>query len=161
MDPIAAPRTMGNLQKYIVSWGGKILESNLQIAVANIMLHPNPDLVSQEVSQICNVRHIGTKMMQSFIFPPEIVHEMDAADHRANREITPSALYTSIKAVITLMNGLNGIIEAGAMYGVSVASVCVTIINMNPMSNTSVLDPPPSSSTKATVPTAEPVNPPT
>ena len=57
-------------------------------------------------------------MMQSFIFPPEIVQEMDAADHRAKREITHSALFTSIKAGVTLMSGLNGIIEAGVVHGV-------------------------------------------
>ena len=83
--------------------GTKILEANLQNAVVNRSLHPNPDLVSPEVWRVCNVRHIVTKMMQSLISPPEIVHEMDAADHRANRGITPSALYTSIKAVIKLM----------------------------------------------------------
>ena len=115
--------------------GTKILESNLQIAVANRMLHPNPDLVSREVSWICNVRHITTKMMQSFIFPAEIVQEMDAADHRANQEITPSALYTSIKAVITLMYELNKIIEAGVVLGIGVA-----ILNMNSMPNTTVLE---------------------
>ena len=77
--------------------GGKILQSNLQITVTHIMLHPNLDLVSREVSRICNVRHIGTKMMQSFIFHSEIVHEMDAADHCTNREIRPSALYITSK----------------------------------------------------------------
>ena len=41
------------------------------------------------------------------------------------------------------MNGLNGsIIEAGAIHGVSVASVCVTIINMNLMSNMNALESP-------------------
>ena len=60
-----------------------------------------------------------------------------------NREITTSALCTSIKAVITLMNGLNGSkIEAGATHGVTVASVCMAIINMNPMSNTNKLESP-------------------
>ena len=49
---------------------------------------------------------------------------MKAIDHRNNQEITTIALYTSIKAVITLMNGLNGsIIEAVAIHGVSEASV--------------------------------------
>ena len=68
---------------------------------------------------------------------------MNAIDHRDNRKITTSALYTSIKSVITLMNGLNGsIIEAGAIHGVNVASVCVAIINMNPMSNTNKLETP-------------------
>jgi len=82
-------------------------------------------------------------MMKSFIFPQEIVQEMNTIDRRDNREITTSALYTSIKAVITLMNGLNGsIIEAGAIHGVSVASFCVAIINMDPMSNTNVLESP-------------------
>ena len=116
-----------------------ILQFNLQIVVAQRILLPNPDLVSLEVSRICNTKHIATKMMQSFIFPPEIVQEMDAADHYANWEITPSALYTSINAAIMLMNELNGIIKAGTTRSVCVASMCVAIINMNPMPNRKVL----------------------
>ena len=104
------------------------------------MLHPNPDLVFREVSRIYNAKHIATKMMQSYIFPPEIIQEMDAADHHANWEIAPSALYT--RAVTTLMNRLNGIIEVGAMHGVCMAGVCVAILNMNLMSNMNVLEPP-------------------
>ena len=117
--------------------GTKILESNLQIVVAHRMLHFNPDLVSQEVLRICTARQFATNMIQSFIFPQGIVQELDAADHCANQEITSSALYTSIKVVITLMNGLNGIIKAGAMHG-----ACVSILHMNLMSNMNVLEPP-------------------
>ena len=40
--------------------GGKILESKLLIAVANRMLHSNLEVVSQEVSWICNKNHIVT-----------------------------------------------------------------------------------------------------
>ena len=80
-------------------------------------------------------------MMRSFIFPPDIVQEMKAIDHHDNQEITTSSLYTGIKAVRTLMNGLNGpIIKAGATHGVSVASIYMDIINMNPMSNTNKLE---------------------
>ena len=82
------------------------------------MLHPNPGLVSQEVSRICNFKHRATKMMRSVIFPQEIVQEMIASGHRDNREITTSALYTCVKAVLTLINGLNGsTIKEGAIEG--------------------------------------------
>ena len=87
--------------------GGKILESNLMIAVANRTLNPNPGLLTQEVSRFYNKQHIGTIMMQSFIFPPEIVHEMDEADQHNYRHLTLNAFYTSIKAVIKLMHELN------------------------------------------------------
>ena len=121
--------------------GIDITRSNIQIKLARRLEHPKPGLIHQEVSRICNANHIATQMMQSFIFPLEIVQEMNAIDHCDNREITTSALYTSIKAVITLMNRLNGsIIEAGVMHDVSVASVCVAIINMNPMPNTNELE---------------------
>jgi hypothetical protein len=140
--------------------GTLILQCTIQIEVARRMPSPNPGHVTQEVSRICNAKHIATRRMQEFIFPPEIVQEMDAADYRDNRGSTPSALYTSIKAVITLMNGLNGTIEAGAIHGVCVASVCVAIINMNPMSNTSAAEPPPSSTTHSTAPATKTVNPP-
>ena len=115
--------------------GGKILQCNLQTAVAIRTLHPNPGPVSREVSWICNKNHIGTKMMQSFVFMIEIVHEMDAVDHCANREIRSSALYTSIQAVSKLMYELNKIIGAGVVLG-----VCVAILNMNSMPNTTLLE---------------------
>ena len=51
-------------------------------------------------------------MMQSFIFPPKIVHGMDEADHHNYQEFTLSALHTSIKAVIKLMYELNKRIDA-------------------------------------------------
>ena len=73
-------------------------------------------------------------MAQSFIFPPEIFREMDEADHCDCREFTPSALYTSIKAVIKLMYDLNKRIDAGIVLG-----VCVAILNMISMPNTNVL----------------------
>ena len=75
--------------------GSKILKSNCIIAVANQTLKPTPGLLTQEVSRFCNQRHIGTGMMQSFIFPPDIIHEIKR---------THSALYTSIKAVLKLMH---------------------------------------------------------
>ena len=53
--------------------GGKILKYNLLVALSNRTLHPNPGLLSQEVSRFCNEQHIATRMMQLFIFPPEIV----------------------------------------------------------------------------------------
>ena len=117
------------------------MRCNIQIELARRLDHPKPGLINQEISRICNANHIATRMMQSFVFPQEVVQEMNAIYRRANREITTSALYTSIQAVITLINGLNGsIIEAGAIHGVRVASVCVAIINMNPMSNTNELE---------------------
>ena len=65
-------------------------------------------------------------------------------DQRAGREITTSALHTSIKAVIALIYGPNGAtIEEGAIEGVTVASVCLAIINMNPRSPTAEADFPP------------------
>ena len=51
--------------------GSKILESNLTITVANRRFQPTPGLLTQEVSRFYNKRHIGTRMMQSFIFPPK------------------------------------------------------------------------------------------
>jgi hypothetical protein len=121
--------------------GTHIIKSNIQIILAQSWDHPTPGQIDREVSRICNVKHMATKMMQSFIFPQEIVQEMIAIDHRNNRKIITRALYTSIKAVCTLINGLNGsTIEEGATRGVAVADFCVAIINMNTMSNTKELD---------------------
>ena len=72
--------------------GTDILKCNIQIKLARRLPHPNPGLINQEVSQTFNAKHTATKMMQSFIFPPEIVQEMNAMDHRDNQEITTSAL---------------------------------------------------------------------
>ena len=77
--------------------GTMSLQCNIQIELAQRIPYPNSGLINQQVSRICNTKHMATKMMQSFIFPPEIVQEMDTADYLANQEITPSALYTSIK----------------------------------------------------------------
>ena len=55
----------------------KILKSNLLITVANRTCNPNLGLLTQEVSRFYNGQHIGTIMMQSFIFPSKIVGEMD------------------------------------------------------------------------------------
>ena len=115
--------------------GSKILESKLLIAVANGTAKPTPGLLSQEVSHFFDERHIGTRMMQSFISPPEIVHEMDNADQRDYRQLTPSALYTSIKAMIKLLHELNKRIDAGVVLG-----GCVAILNMNSMPNTNILE---------------------
>ena len=49
---------------------GKILESNLLIAVSNQTLTPNPRLLTQEVSYFYNKQNIGTRMIQSLVFPP-------------------------------------------------------------------------------------------
>ena len=64
--------------------GTYILRCNIQIELARRWYHPNPGLINQEVSWICNAKHIATKMMQSFILPTEIVQEMNAMDHRNN-----------------------------------------------------------------------------
>ena len=61
-----------------------ILQCNVQIKLARRMPYPNPGLINQEVSRICNAKHIATNMMQSFIFPSEIIQEMDATDQRKN-----------------------------------------------------------------------------
>ena len=73
--------------------------------------------------------------MQSFVIPPEIVHEMDKADRRNYRKLTPSARYTGIKAVPKLVHKLNKRIDTGIVLGVFVA-----ILNMNATPNTHVLD---------------------
>ena len=114
--------------------GSKILESNLINAVANRTFHPTPGLLTQE-SRFYNKRHIATRMMQSFIFPPEIVHEMDKADHRNYRQLTPSALYTSTKAVLKLMNKFHANNNTGIVLG-----VWVVILNMNMLPNTNILE---------------------
>ena len=73
--------------------------------------------------------------MQPFIFPPEIVHEMDEAVHCDYREFTLSALYTSIKAMTKLMYDLNESIGAGVVLG-----LCMAILNMNSIPNTNLLE---------------------
>ena len=60
-------------------------------------------------------------MVQLFIFPLEIVHGMDKEDQCNYRQLTPSALYTSIKAVLKLMNKLHVSIDAGVVLGIYVA----------------------------------------
>ena len=53
---------------------------------------------------------------------------MDAADCHANREITPGALYTSIKAAIKLIYEWNEMTGAREVLG-----VCESILNINPI----------------------------
>ena len=69
---------------------------------------------------------------------------MITRDHGDNREITPSALYTCIKVVITLISRLNGsTIEEGTIERVTVTEVCMAIINMNPSSHMTEVKSPP------------------
>ena len=75
-------------------------------------------------------------MLQSFIFPSEIFHEMDEADYHDCRQLTSSACYTSTKAVIKQMCKVKEIIDAGFVLG-----ICVAVANMNSMPNTNVLEP--------------------
>ena len=63
--------------------------------------------------------------MQSFIFPSKIIHEIAEADQRDYRQLTPSALYTGINAVIKLLQKLNKSINAGV-----VLCVCVVVLNI-------------------------------
>ena len=106
--------------------GTTIIKSHIQMVLAQIWDRPTPGHIDREASRIYNVRLIATERMRSFVFPQEIVQEMIERDHCDNREITTRALYTCIKAVITLINGLNGsTIGEGATQGVTVAGVCM------------------------------------
>ena len=115
--------------------GSKILESNPIIAVASQTFHPTPGLSTQEVSRFYNERHTGTRLMQSFIFPPETVHEMDRVGQRNYWQLTPNVLYTSTKAVLKLLHELKKRINAGVVLG-----ICVAILNMNTIPNTNALE---------------------
>ena len=118
--------------------GIKILESNLLLAVTNCQEHPTAGVLTQEVSRSDNSTHIATRMMESFIFPPQIVSEMNKADQRHHRTLTPHSLYTCIRVVLKLVNELN----VDGVLGVAIA-----ITNMNTAPNAGVvylpLDKPP------------------
>ena len=57
-----------------------ILEFNLLLAVTGSHTNPATGLLTQEVSRFRNRDHIVTIMMQSFIFPSEIVSELNKVD---------------------------------------------------------------------------------
>ena len=131
------PGDNGELAKIYGFVGTTIKKSHIQMILAQIWDRPTPGHIDREASRICTQGLIATEKMRSFIFPQEIVQEMIARDHCNNRKITTIALYTCVKAVITLINRLNGSsIEEGAIEGVAAAGVCMAIINMNPIYNT-------------------------
>ena len=70
-------------------------------------------------------------MMQSFIFSPGIVSDMNEVDQRNHRQLTPRSLYTCIRAVIKLINKQH----AGVILGVE-----ISITNMNTSPNVGVVD---------------------
>ena len=74
--------------------------------------------------------------MQSFIFPPKIVSEMNEAGQRNHRQLTPHSLYMCIRAVLKLINELHASVDAGVVLGV----LAITIINMNTAPNAGVVD---------------------
>jgi hypothetical protein len=107
------------------------LEFNLLLAVAGRHPNPTPGVVTQEVSRFSNKDHIATSTMQAFIFPPKIVSEMNDADRRHHRTITPGSLYTCIRAVLKLVNEL----DYDVVFGVAVA-----ITNMNTVQDANIVD---------------------
>ena len=111
--------------------GIKILEFNLLLTVANRQEYLAPGILTQEVSRVDRSTHIATKMMQSFIFPPEIISEMNKADQRHHRTLTPRSLYTCIRSVLKLVNKLNANVVLGE---------AIVITNMNTAPNSGVVD---------------------
>ena len=75
--------------------------------------------------------------MQSFIFPPKIVSEMNEAGQRNHRQLTPHSLYMCIRAVLKLINELHASVDTGVVLGVAIA-----IINMNTAPNVGVVNSP-------------------
>ena len=74
-------------------------------------------------------------MMQSFIFPPKIVSEMNEAGQRNHQQLTLHSLYTCIRAVLKLINELHASADAGVVLGVA-----ITIINTNTAPNVGIVD---------------------
>ena len=127
----------GELSKTNGYVGTGLMKSHIEMILAHMWDRPTTATLSQESSRLVTPAIIATERMRSFIFPQEIVQEMIQRDQRAGREITTSALHTSIKAVIALIYGPNGAtIEEGAIEGVTVTSFCLAVINMNPRSPT-------------------------
>ena len=60
---------------------------------------------------------------------------MNEADHRNYWQLTSCSLYTSITAVLKLMNTPHASIYAGVLIG-----ICIAILNMNTLPNTNVVD---------------------
>ena len=142
--PYCCPGDDGELARIYCFLGTAIIKSHIQMILANMWDRPTSRDIDQESSRLCTQIIVATERMRSFMFPQEIVQEMITRDHGENREITPSALYTCIKAVITLIYGLNGsTIEEGAIEGVTVPGVCMAIINRNPRSPTAEAEFPP------------------
>ena len=124
--------------------GTALIKSHIEMILAHMWDRPTTATLSQESSRLVTPAIIATERMRSFIFPQEIVQEMIRRDHGEPREITPSALHTCIKAVITLIYGLNGsTIEEGTIEGVTVTGVCMAIINMNPSFHIAEAESPP------------------
>ena len=127
----------GELSKTNGYVGTGLMKSHIEMILAHMWDRPTTATLSQESSRLVTPAIIATERMRSFIFPQEIVQEMIKRDQCAGREITTSALHTSIKAVIALIYGPNGeTIEEGAIEGVTVTSFCLAVINMNPQSPT-------------------------
>ena len=82
----------------------KILEFNLLLFITGRQENPSPGVLTQEFSRFNNITHIATRMMQSLIFPPEIVSEMNEADHCNHQILTPHSLYKYIIAVLKPLN---------------------------------------------------------
>ena len=123
--------------------GATLIKSHIEMILADMWYRPTTATLNQESSRLCTPAIIATERMRSFIFPQEIIQEMIRRDHGEHWEITASALHTSIKAVLTQIYGLNGsTIKEGAIEGVTVTGVCMAIINMNPISNTTEFEPP-------------------
>ena len=70
-------------------------------------------------------------MMQSLLSLPHFLFEMNKADHRHYRTLTPHSLYMCIRAVLELVNTPNADI---------VLSVDIATMNMNTALDTSVVD---------------------
>ena len=124
--------------------GTALIKSHIKMILAHMWDRPTTATLSQESSRLVTPAIIATERMRSFIFPQEIVQEMIRRDQWAHREITLNALHNSIKAVITLICGLNrSTIEEGTIEDVTVTGVCMVIINMNSSFPTAETDFPP------------------
>ena len=142
--PYCCSNDNGELSKINGFVGTGLMKSHIEMILAHMWDRPTTATLSQESSRLVTPAIIATERMRSFIFPQEIVQEMIQRDQRAGREITTSALHTSIKAVLALIYGPNGeTIEEGAIKGVTVTSFCLAVINMNPRSPTAEADSPP------------------
>ena len=73
--------------------------------------------------------------MQSFIFLPKIISEMNEADSHNHWQLTPRSIHTYIRAVLKLINKLHASVDAGVVLGVA-----IVIININTAPNVGVVD---------------------